>query len=208
MQQHPSTGKVAAVIFDLGGVLVSFDNRTWTAPLAREAGVSPELFESVALTGLAVSYHRGDTSLQQYLEGINTAFGMKVTEEEFLGHYRDLFTLRRDTELLVDDLRTLGLKVGLLSNTNDVHWPWCQAQYPVLSRLDGVVVSHLVRTVKPEAAIYRLAAAAVSAAPQDCVFFDDTPTLAKAAGDVGMTGLLFTDAQQARRDLRRLGVQC
>lgn len=204
---HLHQEPVRGVLFDLGGVIVSFDNRTWTQPLADRANVPVEAFETVALGDLATAFHRGDIAGEQYLQGMNRAFGLDVGFAEFLAGYRDLFALRPKTELLIDDLLQQGIPVGLLSNTNEVHWPWCLQRFPVLSRLTGIVVSHLVHCVKPEERIYHLAASAIGIPPEACVFLDDTQRLADAAQQVGMRGITFADAGHARLDLRHLGLQ-
>ena len=70
---------------------------------------------------------------------------------------------------------------------------------------DDGVFSSRVHQIKPEPAIFELAARQFGAAPQDLVFLDDMPANVTAAHAMGWNALHFVDAAQAERELQQQG---
>ncbi len=75
----------------------------------------------------------------------------------------------------------------------------------LFDRFRDIVVSGAEKLVKPEPAIYRLALARFGLAPEDAVFIDDNAANVAGAEAVGMTAILFTDAEALAVRLRALG---
>ncbi len=77
--------------------------------------------------------------------------------------------------------------------------------YPFLGLFTGLVISTDERLVKPDPEIYRVLAERYGLLLSDCVFIDDSPANIRAAQDLGMTGILFTDAISLASRLSQLG---
>ena len=75
----------------------------------------------------------------------------------------------------------------------------------VFERFDDIVLSGEHGIGKPQAEIYHLVCERSGIAPSDAVFLDDSPANVAGAHAVGMGAHLFTDAAQARLDLRADG---
>ena len=69
-----------------------------------------------------------------------------------------------------------------------------------------MVVSGTEGCAKPEAEAYRIAAARSGLPLSSLVFVDDKAENVDAAVDLGMAGLVFTDPDRLRADLRELGL--
>ena len=92
-------------------------------------------------------------------------------------------TLSPGTLALMKDLKSLGKKIGILSNmSEDFHRrlfaPRC-AEYRALA--DAEVISGFEKLVKPDRPIYDLAAARLGLEPKDLLFLDDTESNVAAA---------------------------
>jgi len=111
------------------------------------------------------------------------------------------------TAELIDDLRAAGHRVLGLSNFSAETFPLCRAKYPVFAGFDDIVLSGEHGIGKPQAEIYHLLCDRNGITPADAVFFDDSPANVAAAHAVGMGAHLFTDAAQARLDLRADGFE-
>jgi 2-haloacid dehalogenase len=59
---------------------------------------------------------------------------------------------------------------------------------------------------KPDAALFRILLDRYELAAERTVFIDDSPTNVEAARQLGLVGLRFTDPEQLRDDLSRLGL--
>ena len=95
--------------------------------------------------------------------------------------------LSSDTLALMRDLKSVGKKIGVLSNMSvDFHErlfvPRC-AEYRALA--DVEVISGMVRMFKPERPIYDLTAARLELPPEDILFLDDTEVNVLAARELG-----------------------
>jgi putative hydrolase of the HAD superfamily len=189
------------VVFDLFNTLVhglDDDRDQVVREMAALLGVAP--------AALVEAYH--DSWLDRQLrwglaEGVRILagrLGANPTDERvaeaaalrraFAG--RVLRTVPAQTLAVLDRLRAEGRRLALVSNATAETaeaWPEC----PLAERFDTVVFSCTVRLVKPDPAIYRLAADRLGVDPAGCVFVGDGADgeLAGAAG-VGMTVLRTT----------------
>ena len=81
-------------------------------------------------------------------------------------------------------------------------------RFPQLGELlQGTVVSGVEKMHKPNADIYELALSRFNLRPESSVFFDDTAKNIVGANEVGIHGILFENALQARESLAELGVR-
>lgn len=96
-------------------------------------------------------------------------------------------TLSRHTLNLMKDLKSVGKRIGILSNmSEDFHdrlfVPRC-AEYIALT--DAEIISGMERMVKPDRQIYDLAARRMGLAPDELLFLDDTKANVDAAISYG-----------------------
>ena len=92
----------------------------------------------------------------------------------------------------VASLRAAGLRTCLLSNS------WGSDAYPrevFEGMYHAVVISAEVGMRKPEERIFRHAVDLIGLAPSECVFIDDMEANVRAAGALGMHGVLHTQPE-------------
>ncbi len=91
----------------------------------------------------------------------------------------------------------------LLGLTNWSSETFCQVKdvYPIFKLLDGMVVSAEEHCIKPSPRIYQILLERFGLNASDCVFIDDRQPNIDGADAVGMTGILFTNAQDLREKL-------
>lgn len=95
-------------------------------------------------------------------------------------------------------------KVGLLSNIS----AGTMDQFFTLDErhkyFDTVVMSSDVGLVKPDPAIFVLAAERLSCAPNECIMIDDSPINCSGAIQAGMQAVVYTATHQVQDDVRAL----
>ena len=125
----------------------------------------------------------------------------------YIEHYGDaLPRMLPGMEQLLGDLNAAGYRVWGLTNWSHETFHIAFEKYPQLERLlRGTVVSGVEKMHKPNADIYRLAERRFGLTPAGTVFFDDTARNVTGAQAVGWHAFRFSDAEQARADLRSLG---
>lgn len=77
-------------------------------------------------------------------------------------------------------------------------------RFDFLSLLEGTVVSGIEKEVKPEPQIYRILLDRYSLKPEESVFIDDKEANVATARELGMHGIVFTSADDTRRQLDAL----
>lgn len=109
------------------------------------------------------------------------------------------------TVALVRRLKEAGQPVFYLSNMPASYSRLLEQRHDFFAWFDDGVFSGRVQAVKPEPAIFALAAQRFGLPPQEMVFFDDVQANVDAAREMGWNALLFTSAAQAEADLRQRG---
>ncbi|MGC1122495.1 MAG: HAD family phosphatase [Candidatus Methanofastidiosia archaeon] len=195
---------IRAVIFDLGGVVLD------TTPfLARISEVfqpdNPEQFwEDVNQE--AASACRGDISLLELWGRVARKAGKDIPEDVLRGLWVEDYDpekcINTDVVTLIKKLRK-DCKVAVLSNTipehTDIH-----RMVGIFEPFDVVILSHEVGMAKDQKEIFLLTAERLGVSPEECVFIDDVCYFVEVAQSVGMKGIVFSGAEDLKRELEGL----
>jgi len=106
---------------------------------------------------------------------------------------------------LLQRLRRPGRAMFYLSNMPAPFADHLERQHAFVRAFDDGVFSARVRLIKPEPAIFALAAARFGVPPAELLFLDDHAPNVAAARAAGWQALAFSDAAQCERDLRHAG---
>jgi glucose-1-phosphatase len=103
---------------------------------------------------------------------------------------------------LIGELKQLGWRVGLLSNTSALHYEFLKRTRPQLGEFDFRVLSFEAGACKPDPRIFAAVerAAGEGVTPEDIVYFDDIAEYVVAARQRGWRAEVFTGAEA---DVRR-----
>lgn len=197
---------IRGVIFDFGNVICSFDVGKFLARLNAWSGLPVEtLREKVYGSGLHSRYERGDVTSEGFRRIVEETTGAGVPSEEFARGFTDIFSPIESTRALIRGLKG-KYRLGLLSNTNEIHFRRFIRNEPVFPLFDAVTLSYEVGALKPDPAIYRDALGKLSLPPEECVFIDDVEEYAEGARAVGIRGIRFTGGERLLADLAGLGI--
>lgn len=127
----------------------------------------------------------------------------------YIEHYSDaLPRMMPGMEDLLRDLKRHGYGIWGLTNWSHETIHVAFDKYPQLNDLlNGTVVSGVEKKYKPNADIYELTLERFGLAAQQCVFFDDTEKNVVGANEVGIHGILFGNALEARETLASFGIR-
>ncbi len=211
----PRTTRPLLVLFDLGNVLCAFD---WPQSLARLAARLVELDPARApAPGQIVDWLLGeDGPLHPYCRGeideaqLWSAFHERLDPRRRLDDawlqqlWCTMFSPLPASLALVDALRG-QVRLGLLSNTNRLHFEHLDFVLRLRERFDAVTLSYAVGALKPDPRIYHAALAAAGIAAEEAFFVDDVPEFVAAACAQGMRATVFSGAGKLALELRALG---
>jgi len=196
-----------AIICDFGGVLTTPLGNSFAA-WSRESGIPLEdLGDAMA----AAAERHGEHPLFMLEKGLLDQGEFTRRLELELGGERRLDTmvdvyfkyLERNPETIgyMRELRDRGLRTALLTNNVREWEPTWRAMLPEIDEIFEVVVdSAFVGMRKPEPEIYTLTVERLGGGiePADCVFVDDMAINCDAARELGMTAVVFENAEQTR----------
>ncbi len=105
---------------------------------------------------------------------------------------------------LLEELRRSGYRLYGLSNWSAETFRLVRRNYPIFDLLDGIVLSGEERVIKPDPEIYRILLDRYHIAPNEAVFLDDNPANIEGAEALGIHGIFFHSATQARQEIAAL----
>lgn len=198
----PPNGRVRAVVFDVGGVLLRTDDHGPRRRLAESMGLTEaQLHDAVFESPLARSATLGTVREEALWADVARRFNLDATQMAafqagFWGG--DVF----DTDFMawIGALRP-RVSTGLLSNA------WSGARDMFVNRfacyryVDSVVISAEEGVAKPDPEIYRICLRRMGVVADETVFVDDFARNIEAANRLGMRGILFSSRAQAMAEI-------
>lgn len=200
------------LVFDFAGVVFSWQplallQRVIPAQATDESGArhwAAQIFEGYE--GDWAEFDRGTVEPDDLVARIARRTGLAEADARAVVQAVPLdFQPIAGTIDLLQRLRRPGRPLCFLSNMPAPYADHLDRHYPVNQWFGDGIYSGRVHHIKPEPAMFTLAASRFGAAPADLVFFDDVPGNVAAAQAAGWSAFLFTDAAQAERDLRQAG---
>jgi glucose-1-phosphatase len=196
--------------FDLGNVLLFFDHRRAARQLAALAGVDEgAVFDYIFASDLNTRCDAGLVTGPEFAAGFREQFSCEADDGAIFRASSRIFRVNTPMKGIVSQLRTAGHRLGILSNTCDMHFDWFGSGYysPIPEAFDVIVLSYRLQLSKPDRAIYEQAARQAGVAPEDVFYVDDMPANVEGARAAGFDAVLFTSAAQYAEDLRSRGVR-
>lgn len=188
-----------SLIFDLGGVIVDHDNALLLDRLGALLDDRPareDLAAFVAGSGVG----NGSVPALGLFARMRDRYGSSATSEQFLDAWSCHFSLNAEVYSLLEATRT-ARPIVLCSNTNAAHWDFINSRFAIDRLVAKAILSHECGCEKPQAEIYRLAAAAHGREPAACLFVDDLAANVEAAERLGFQTHHFKGVDGLRRAL-------
>lgn len=202
-----SPAKPAAVVFDIGGVLIDWDPRY----LFREVIADEDTREWFLREVCSPEWNRQQDRGRPWADAVAEAIARHPEHADWIRAYDERWIetiggVDRETEALVREVLATGVPVYALTNYSAEKWALSRERFGVLGEFDGVVVSGEERVAKPDERIYRILLQRYGLDPEETYFTDDVPANVEAARAVGIDAERFIDAATARDQLVERGL--
>jgi FMN phosphatase YigB (HAD superfamily) len=196
--------------FDLGNVLLYFSHQRAAAQLAALAGVPAEdVFEGLFRSDVNYRCDAGQLSGTEFASHFRERYPCEVPDAIIHQAASDIFVVNARMKAVVAQLRAAGYRLGILSNTCDMHTEFfssgCYSHIP--TDFEVVVLSYKLRMMKPDASIYLKAAEMAGVAPSEVFYTDDIQANVDGARAAGFDAVLFTTAADYVEEARRRGIR-
>jgi putative hydrolase of the HAD superfamily len=196
--------------FDLGNVLLFFDHRRACRQLADLTGVDAQrIWDLLFASGVELDYEAGRISSREVYERFLRETGASLDFDAFARAASDIFEVNVPVKTILAQLAFCGYRMGVLSNTNEMHWRLLtDGRYSLMPGVfEQLVLSYEVGAVKPQPAIFQAAVERAGVAPQEIFYVDDIPGHVAGARAVGLDAVQFIDAPDLASQLRQRGVE-
>ncbi len=197
---------IKAVLFDFGGVLSEAGRRGSIRRVFGEVyGLDLNVMDSILkIDDITQKMWRGHISNDAFFAEISQRYPNlpAVTIEQFRSHM-DALSRSRLVYQLADELRTAGIKTGILSN---VFGPGVEAlrSSGFYDGFDPVLLSCEVGYAKPDKQFYQMAITQLGVKPDEIIFIDDQLVCLEPAKAMGMHVILAKTPKQIVRDTKEL----
>ena len=198
------TGRSAprAILFDLGGVLLPFDQERRIAALVRRFGCPAETARAFMGDGIHWRLSLGEADADDLAEAFAAAFGERVTPLEAEDLALTVFEAPNHALWeLAARLRARAMVGGFSDNPRFV-----DRLFPAGGFLEPMFFSSEIRVFKPEPEAFAAVEAALGLPAETILFIDDTAANVTAAIARGWDAIHFTGNAALVADLAERGL--
>ena len=201
-----SSPAIKLVAFDLGNVLCTVDEVTPAMKLAELSGRTlDDAYDVVFGKQHKLLFEGGKISFEDHARQAIANLGIELSINGFTDIYNSVLIPSDEMFPLVTQIATTH-RITLVSNTSEPHWDYARRFLPFSARLDPVIVSYFVRSMKPEPEFYEALLDRSGVPAHRILFVDDLPVNVEAAEKLGMAGHVFKSKAALESALSDLGV--
>ena len=199
------TGRIQAVIYDMGGVFLRTNDQAQRTALAKNYGLTRHQLEDLVFnTDSAIQATIGKISQEEHW--VSVCNSLNIPEEKRQKFQEEFW--RGDTldHELIEFLGSLRPehRTGLLSNAWTGTREMLSVKYHCRNVFDVAVFSYEVHLAKPDKAIYEYILSRLDVVPEETIFLDDNEQNIISACEMGIRGIRFLNHDQAIRDIKAL----
>ncbi len=192
-----------AVIFDFGRVLGTFDKMKACKLFAETSTYDAETIYDIIVRRLEKQLESGSMSEPAFCnELLNHCKVEKLTVPDVMRIWGNIFGPNPAIDPVIDALIAQKTPIGVLSNTNNIHWPFI-ADLPVMQKLKEYgapfTLSYREHAFKPDRKLYEAALAALGTEASETLYLDDIQEYVEAARIIGMKAELYDCTKDPKR---------
>jgi putative hydrolase of the HAD superfamily len=198
---------IDVILYDLGNVILPFNHFQIAEKLSRfsrrkEFQNPPKIFSYLFDfdKGAVNGYEVGKMSSLEFFQSLQEFLQLSLSFEDFIPIWNEIFTEDQEVSQII--LSQKGRwKLGLLSNTNPLHFDYVLAKFSIIRVFDRWILSHEMGFKKPAVEIFQKAVQWASVEPRKILFIDDMKKHVEVAASLGIQGIHFVSAAQLREEL-------
>ena len=198
---------IRTIIFDIGNVLTVFGWKDFLRSFGFDAETEEKVGRATMDSQFWNEFDRGQLTDEQMLAGfIRNDPSVEKEIRQIFANLHGILTKADYAIPWIRELKEKGYQVLVLSNFSDKVARENPDAPDFLEYVDGGILSYRDGVIKPDPAIYRLLIDRSGLKPEECVFLDDIQKNLDAAKKFGIHTILFQNVDQAKEELKKLGV--
>ena len=189
------------IIFDIGGVLLEYNPKTYLDKLNIEEGKRKELNEIIfhnqkwrkCLNGFI-----NNDELIRYLEKESPKYKKEIKQILSKDNLKYMLPPKQDMIEYYKSLKKKGYKIYLCSNITECTYDYIKEDFEIIQIADGGVFSCFEHISKPNIEIYKNLINKYQINVKETIFIDDTNKNIISANKLGFQTILFNDIGQLK----------
>ena len=197
----------AAIIFDIGRVIIRVDLSNSFAAFGRREGLSHvQVLRELEADPRWMDWQEGRMSPRDWHAHLDQKFKFAHTFEEFCAIWNSVLDPNTILPESLFESLAAKCKLALLSNTDPIHVAHFEATFPFIRHFPVRVYSCHVGSSKPSPVIYHHALRELDALPEETMFIDDMRENTMAAAALGINAFHFKSPEELLAEFSRLGL--
>jgi len=199
---------INTIIFDLGGVLIDWNPRYVYRTIFKTEEEIDWFFENIATHDWNENQDAGYPIAKGTEELVAKHPEWEKEIRAYYGRWKEMLggPIHETVEIFREIKQKINLKTYALTNWSAETFPIALDRYDFLHWFDGRVVSGEEKTRKPFPEFYKKLLDRFSVHPSQAVFIDDNLRNVKAAEEMGLKGIHFTNAAELQKTLVNMGI--
>ena len=190
---------IKTCLFDMGNVLLHFSHDRMCQQIGALCGrTGAELKRHLMESGRQADFESGLITPDEFHHWIETTFKTQVDQADLVHAASDIFVLNEPIVPVLDELKSRGYRLVLLSNTSVFHFEFIREKFDVLNRFDDFVLSFEENVLKPHPAIYEAALKKIECDAPDCFYTDDIVQYVEGGRRHGLDAEVFTTVDELK----------
>ena len=199
---------IEIIVFDLGGVIVNVNFKSPLGMLFDNSGTPGSALKGMPdISILSRQYDTGKISAVDFHERIKGHLEIELPFDEFITASNEAIETGDDgIESIVKSL-SKQFKLGILSNTNPVHYEYIKESYSIIGLFEHILLSYEMEAMKPDVEAYEKLMHATSMSASQHLFIDDRIENIDAAKELGMDGIHYRSVRGLIAELNVRGIR-
>jgi 2-haloacid dehalogenase len=195
-----------ALVFDIGNVLISWDQELAFLSLIPDAEERAAFFRDILPPEWNIEQDRGRSWAEAEAEQIALHPGKADLIRAFRARWHSMVPGALDANVAVlEAARRAEIPCFAISNFAADTFAETQERFSFLKAFDGIVLSAHERLIKPDPAIFEVFLARYGYAPDACLFMDDSAKNIATARAMGFATIHVTRETDLRREVAAQG---
>ncbi|MCB0289847.1 MAG: HAD family phosphatase [Calditrichaeota bacterium] len=192
------------IIFDLGNVLIDIHPEATMEALAASCEGNPEEIRRFFLSPAHLSYMTGEIDSAAYYRAFCEQHRCTLDFAGFSTIWNRLIGTPRTLLGALAAQLSAGYTLSVCSNTDPLHWETARRRCGFMSYFSHFFLSFEMGCRKPAPEIYRKMLTVLAAAPEQCIFIDDTAENIRSARALGFRTIHSNTPEDIRQQLLSL----
>ena len=196
---------IKAIVFDMGGVIIHFDENKYYEYLSKKYNVDENKITSIMIP-LINKFDRGDITLGVLLDSISKNIGIKIPRKSWNYVFDTDATIDWQMISLIKSL-SKNYKIYMLTNVNRSRYFRTNTMLKINNKLfNKKFISCYLHMTKPDRKIYQYVIAKTNLMPNEIIFIDDLIENVNGAREIGINSIVFRGYRDLVSKLEKINV--